>query len=710
SANIDLYSESTSSAFEPREDFKGNVARAIFYFWTIYQDNSSVSGSGNESFFTGMKETLYDWHKMDPVDQEEVDRSMAVEAVQGNRNPFIHDTSLVRRSYFYSGGDDGGNNGGDPGSGGDETTETFSGIPDTGSSYGTVSWTGDNGLTWTATDARTDQTINGKAITVRDGALTSPEIAGGIQSLTLTTQRKFSGTNGELKVIVNDTLLATISYSESESTSTLSDLNVAGNFVLKIETPGNGDRVAMDDLSWVPADTAEPVLSTSVVALDGFSYSGSGPSAEQTFTVSGSDLSDDISVSVPDNFEISEEGGAFEAAVSPITFTPTDGSVSGELVRVRLKEGLSTGLYNETISITSGSAVEVTVSLSGEVSGEGGGTFSNTEGFDNFPETGSSYENGSFAGVQGNTWNYVEARGDQQIDGPAPGLARDANASLSTTLSGGISGFSFDYKQLFSTDVELEVYINDELVTTVQSNNETGVLKNSGEVAVSVEGSFSIRFQQSSDGGQVAVDNFSWNAPVDDDLGTVDLLLPANNDWVGIDNPYFEWTSSEEAESYTFNLSESETFTDLVFDSTLTAPDTSFTLPFTLQADKQYYWRVQAENSNGTSDWSEVYSFVGNGGLSIENNNFPNDLNLRQNYPNPFNPTTNISYGIPEASEVRLEIFNMLGQQVATLVEERKSAGWHVVTFDAGSLSSGLYIYRLSAGHFSETKQMILIK
>jgi hypothetical protein len=99
SSNIDLYSELDSgSRFEPREDHKGNVARSIFYFWTMYQDRAKVSDDA--SFFNGMKDVLLQWHDLDPVDESEVNRSIAIEDVQGNRNPFVHDSTLVRRAYF----------------------------------------------------------------------------------------------------------------------------------------------------------------------------------------------------------------------------------------------------------------------------------------------------------------------------------------------------------------------------------------------------------------------------------------------------------------------------------------------------------------------------------------------------------------------------------------------------------------------------------
>ena len=86
-------------------------------------------------------------------------------------------------------------------------------------------------------------------------------------------------------------------------------------------------------------------------------------------------------------------------------------------------------------------------------------------------------------------------------------------------------------------------------------------------------------------------------------------------------------------------------------------------------------------------------------------------MELSQNYPNPFNPSTTISYSLSEAQTVNLEVFNIQGQKVATLLsDERISAGSHRVTFDASSLSSGVYIYQLKTGTQTLTKQMVLIK
>jgi len=91
-------------------------------------------------------------------------------------------------------------------------------------------------------------------------------------------------------------------------------------------------------------------------------------------------------------------------------------------------------------------------------------------------------------------------------------------------------------------------------------------------------------------------------------------------------------------------------------------------------------------------------------------NSRPESFILKQNYPNPFNPSTVIEFSIPQSSAVRLEIFNVVGQRVAMLINDQLNAGTHTVNFDASNLASGLYIYRLTAGNFVQTKKLTLIK
>jgi hypothetical protein len=92
------------------------------------------------------------------------------------------------------------------------------------------------------------------------------------------------------------------------------------------------------------------------------------------------------------------------------------------------------------------------------------------------------------------------------------------------------------------------------------------------------------------------------------------------------------------------------------------------------------------------------------------NLNLPNELTLYQNYPNPFNPSTVIQFALPEASDVIIELFNLLGQKVDTIVGGNFVAGVHKIRYDASHLAGGVYFYKIRAGKFTETHKMLLIR
>ena len=102
-------------------------------------------------------------------------------------------------------------------------------------------------------------------------------------------------------------------------------------------------------------------------------------------------------------------------------------------------------------------------------------------------------------------------------------------------------------------------------------------------------------------------------------------------------------------------------------------------------------------------------------GVAASGDKLPNEYNLYQNYPNPFNPVTKIKYSIPAVethrdASVRLEVYDILGRRIASLVNERQKPGDYEVTFDGSGLASGVYFYSLSAGTFHQTKKLILLK
>ncbi len=88
----------------------------------------------------------------------------------------------------------------------------------------------------------------------------------------------------------------------------------------------------------------------------------------------------------------------------------------------------------------------------------------------------------------------------------------------------------------------------------------------------------------------------------------------------------------------------------------------------------------------------------------------PKQFQLYQNYPNPFNPITHIKFALPKSEVVKIEIFNILGKKVATVLEAKKPAGYHIVDYNANHLASGSYFYRIQTKSFSDVKRMIYLK
>ena len=125
-----------------------------------------------------------------------------------------------------------------------------------------------------------------------------------------------------------------------------------------------------------------------------------------------------------------------------------------------------------------------------------------------------------------------------------------------------------------------------------------------------------------------------------------------------------------------------------------------------------------------SGDWSETNNISYNGGegvwrrplsemitsVSDQKSTLPQNFSLQQNYPNPFNPSTTIRYEIPERSFVTIKVYDILGKEIDTFVNEEKPSGTYEVEFDARNLPSGIYFYQLKAGSFVETKKMILLK
>ncbi len=134
------------------------------------------------------------------------------------------------------------------------------------------------------------------------------------------------------------------------------------------------------------------------------------------------------------------------------------------------------------------------------------------------------------------------------------------------------------------------------------------------------------------------------------------------------------------------------------------------------QLNSGYWWGIDFISPD--TGWvvgyhGDILKTVNGGGtVSVQNisSEVPSAYSLSQNYPNPFNPTTNIRYALPKSGMVKLVVFDALGREVETLVNESLQPGTYETTFDGSALNSGVYFYKLTVGDFTETKRMLMIK
>jgi cyclophilin family peptidyl-prolyl cis-trans isomerase len=194
------------------------------------------------------------------------------------------------------------------------------------------------------------------------------------------------------------------------------------------------------------------------------------------------------------------------------------------------------------------------------------------------------------------------------------------------------------------------------------------------------------------------------------------LISPPDSAQNVLTNPTFEWSTVTGAVSYTLQVSAFSSFIILIVNqSEITS--TSYQVNG-LEENKKLYWRVRGATETYQGMFSEVFSFTTGSATTINEENNLFKYNLEQSYPNPFNPSTKIKYSIQELSIVKLNVYDVLGNEVTTLVNGQKPAGSYEVKWDASGFPSGIYFYKLQAGsispssgqNFVETKKMVLMK
>jgi hypothetical protein len=192
--------------------------------------------------------------------------------------------------------------------------------------------------------------------------------------------------------------------------------------------------------------------------------------------------------------------------------------------------------------------------------------------------------------------------------------------------------------------------------------------------------------------------------------GTLALTFPEDDAVDATSTITFAWEADRAADVYQIQVSRLPNFGQVAFqDFSLTEPMRTFG-PLAYSA--RHYWRVRALNEIGTGPWSEVRAFRVAVGTAVErvDETIPTAYELHANYPNPFNPTTTLRFDLPASSEVTLVIYDMLGREVETLVAGTLAAGRYSFAWEATARPSGLYLARLRAGRFTQSRQMLLLK
>ncbi len=328
--------------------------------------------------------------------------------------------------------------------------------------------------------------------------------------------KDFTGANG--------TAGSTGGLTTTVSSFTLSSLSIANGQSFGIswvttDVTGTDNGVAIDNFSISATNTTSPTILTSTSSLTGFGYVlGLGPSAVQSFTVSGSNLTNPLVVAPATDYEISTSNSPFSAITPSVSFTPSSGTVASQTTYVRLKSGLGVGTYSasENVACTSTGATTQNVACSGSV------TATSTCGTESFTSSNAtaSYTSSSYTGDGGVSWSYVKASDANTNGYPIVGkgliLQNLANSSaVSATATGGIGDFTCKLRKAYtaSGNRQAQLYVNGILKGTSAtfggSSGADATITTFTVSGINIAGSVTVKVVNNT-GNQLVVDDISW--------------------------------------------------------------------------------------------------------------------------------------------------------------------------------------------------------
>jgi hypothetical protein len=434
---------------------------------------------------------------------------------------------------------------------------------------------------------------------------------------------------------------------------------------------------------------------------------GAGNATSQGVTLRVTDLDENLPVMGPDIEQTYAEGQALGARLAQVTATDNEGIAFFDIVSVT---GDNDQIYNEDVWYS--------VSDSGYVSLTQAGLDTASNHHDILPNTfvvaivafdGAGNQSVDTAQVTLNVTERVESTVDLN---PTKGTYTSSTPTLSWTQDASATQYHVEVYTV-GRDSSLNKPIQGASSATDTTLVRTDTVTTNSITLTNLDyaRTYLWRVQPSngySDGRWTGFGSFTTEYPP---VGRVTLVAPAQNaNDVEIPTK-FVWDSVAHATSYEFEL-----FTDALLTqvTSLSTTATEVTID-SMIADKDYLFRVRAKNQTSTSAWAnhEFSTAKADSGVATSNGespDIPTSYSLNQNYPNPFNPTTTITYSLPQSGMVTLNVYDITGRFVTTLVDGVKSTGVHSVEFDASILSSGMYVYTLETDGFRQTRQMMLVK
>ncbi len=503
----------------------------------------------------------------------------------------------------------------------------------------------------------------------------------------------------------------------------------ASNLRIRFTQTSATPQFRIDDIK-LTGSSSSPTISVNPTTLTGFSYiEGSGPSSEQSFTISGSNLTANISITPPTNYEISTGTGGSFSATNPITLSQSGGSVGSTTIYVRLKAGISTGDYNsEDITASSTGASNKTVTCSGSVIAPLPNAWINELHYDNIDTDADEFieivieDAGSYSLTDFQLYLYNGTDGtsyhNRTLDKFTEGSSYSANGRTFTLYSylspltgiqnGDPDGLALSYQG------SLIQFLSYEGTFTAAEGPANGV--GSTDIGVAEGSGTPVGASLGLQGTGTQYSNFSWVVFTSNSRGLINanqavpVELSSFSATVNSNTVNLKWETKTEINNYGFEIErsqksniKSETWEKIGFVNGHGNSNSPKQYSFTDKSvtSGKFIYRLKQIDTDGQYEFSkEVEVDLG----------LPKTFTLGQNYPNPFNPTTKINYTLPVDGNVQLQIFTAGGELVKSLVNERQNAGAYTVEFNAENLASGIYFYKLLANDFIQIRKMLLMK